>query len=108
MPGGLEALRRELQVRYGELPDELLGTLIGRHGASTPAILGSASSVADLGEHFGANLYAREVDYFRRHEWAYGAEDVLWRRTKAGLHLSPEQRTRVAEYLEQQRIERRR
>jgi glycerol-3-phosphate dehydrogenase len=55
--------------------------------------------VRDLGEHFGAQLYAREVDYFREHEWALDTDDVLWRRTKAGLHLSGEQRARVDAYL---------
>ena len=48
--------------------------------------------MAALGEHFGADLYAREVDYLVAHEWACTADDVLWRRTKAGLHLAPRAR----------------
>jgi glycerol-3-phosphate dehydrogenase len=35
-------------------------------------------------------LYARELEYLWRHEWARTAEDVLWRRSKLGLHLAPE------------------
>jgi glycerol-3-phosphate dehydrogenase len=57
----------------------------------------------DLGEHFGAQLYSREVDYFCDHEWARNAEDVLWRRTKAGLHLSAQQQARVRDYMQRQR-----
>jgi glycerol-3-phosphate dehydrogenase len=106
LPAGVDRYRDELHRRYSALPLELLSTLIRRHGTSTPAVLGSASGVHDLGEHFGANLYAREVEYFRDHEWARDAEDVLWRRTKAGLHLTPEQRARVAAYMQQQRSER--
>jgi glycerol-3-phosphate dehydrogenase len=45
--------------------------------------------MADLGEGFGGGLFAREVDWLMREEWAESAEDVLWRRTKRGLHLPP-------------------
>ncbi len=55
--------------------------------------------MGDLGEHFGAELYAREVDYLVAREWAVSAEDVLWRRTKAGLQLHPAQREAVARHL---------
>ena len=62
-------------------------------------VLGDAAAVTDLGANFGAGLYAREVDYFIEREWARDAEDVLWRRTKAGLHLDPGQREAVARYV---------
>ena len=97
---GVEAYLRDLRTRYADLPGEMLSTLVRRHGTCTPAVLGSAHRVEDLGEHFGAQLYALEVDYFRRQEWARDADDVLWRRTKAGLHLSPQQQARVGAYLE--------
>ena len=32
-------------------------------------------------------LYEREVEYLRREEFARSAEDILWRRSKLGLHL---------------------
>ena len=95
-----------LSARYPELPRELLAVLARRHGASTPEVLGDASRVEDLGEHFGAHLYAKEVEHFRTHEWANDADDVLWRRTKAGLHLSGEERARVADYIEISRASR--
>ena len=41
----------------------------------------------DMGRHFGADLYAREVHYLIQNEWALTADDVLWRRTKLGLQL---------------------
>ena len=43
----------------------------------------------DLGRHFGDELYSREVDYLVDQEWALTADDVLWRRSKLGLHLAP-------------------
>jgi glycerol-3-phosphate dehydrogenase len=44
--------------------------------------------------HFGADLYEREVRWLMKEEWAGHAEDVLWRRTKRGLHLTSEKRLR--------------
>ena len=89
----------ELQSRFSGLPAALLRTLVSRHGSRTLDVLGNAGDVNDLGECFGADLYAREVDYFMAHEWAREADDVLWRRTKTGLHLSPEQQAKVARYM---------
>jgi glycerol-3-phosphate dehydrogenase len=58
-------------------------------------VLGDGS----LGEHYGASLTQREVEYFIAHEWATTAEDVLWRRSKAGLHMDEAQRRRVLEVI---------
>jgi glycerol-3-phosphate dehydrogenase len=64
-----------------------------------PRILANARSPSDLGIHFGHTLYAAEVDYLLAQEWAVEADDVLWRRTKCGLHLTAEERSAVAGYL---------
>ena len=71
-----------------------------RHGTRALAILGEATSAADLGADFGAGLTAREVDYLVREEWARTADDVLWRRTKCGLQMSEAQRARLADFME--------
>jgi len=44
-------------------------------------------------------LYEREVDYLVKNEWAREADDVLWRRTKCGLHMSTSEKTAVHDYL---------
>ena len=44
--------------------------------------------IEDLGRHFGADLYAREVGWLMDEEWARAPADVLWRRSKLGLRLS--------------------
>ena len=54
--------------------------------------------MADLGEAFG-DLTAAEVDYLMRREWARTAEDILWRRSKLGLHLTREDVERLDYYL---------
>jgi glycerol-3-phosphate dehydrogenase len=81
------------------MPAPLLEALRHRHGTRTPRVLGEARSAADLGTHFGETLYAAEIDYCMREEWARDGEDLLWRRTKCGLHLDAAQRDAVAEYM---------
>ena len=53
----------------------------------------------DLGRHVGADLYEREVLHMAANEWARRPEDVLWRRTKTGVHLSAAERRIAAEAL---------
>jgi glycerol-3-phosphate dehydrogenase len=98
--GGTENGVDSLGHRYPGLPPALLRALIHRHGSLAHRVLGDAHSVSALGEHFGADLYALEIDYFVQHEWARTAEDILWRRTKTGLHLQPEQIRRVQQHLD--------
>jgi glycerol-3-phosphate dehydrogenase len=92
---------QRLQERYAGLPRALLAELARRHGALAYDVLGDATTVADLGAHLGAQLYTREIDYLVEHEWARTGEDVLWRRTKAGLQLDTGQCEAVACYLAQ-------
>ena len=92
---------QRLEERFPQLPRSLLQALALRHGALAYEVLGDAATVADLGQHFGADLYAREVDYLIEQEWATRVEDVLWRRTKAGLHLDQARQDALACYLAQ-------
>ncbi|HEX6138625.1 MAG TPA: glycerol-3-phosphate dehydrogenase [Casimicrobiaceae bacterium] len=102
LPGGdlpnqdREAWLADLAARYPALPRELLRGVAHRHGTRAATVLGDARTSASLGEDFGAGLTAREVEYFREHEWAATADDILWRRTKCGLSMTPRQRERVA------------
>ncbi|MEO3433606.1 glycerol-3-phosphate dehydrogenase [Inquilinus sp. CAU 1745] len=74
------------------LPKRLLRHYARLYGTRLRMIVDGAASVEDLGRHFGADLYEREVDYLVAQEWALRPEDVLWRRTKQGLHLTSEER----------------
>ena len=62
-------------------------------------VLGNAQSIDELGRHFGAGLTEREVEFLRAEEWATTADDILWRRTKCGLHMSEEQRAAVSQFM---------
>ena len=98
-PGGPEAGLAELAARRPLLPRPFLRRLVLRHGSETGALLGAARVPADLGRHFGGLLYEREVEHFRQHEWASSAADILWRRSKEGLEVTPAQAAALAAYL---------
>ena len=105
LPGGdfeddMGALGAQLVAAHPTLPVPLLHALARRHGTRAFRILQSVRTAADLGAHFGHDLHAREVDYMIANEWAVTGEDVLYRRSKAGLHLSAEQRSTVDNYVE--------
>ncbi len=51
------------------------------------------------GEDLGSGLTEAEVDYLMGHEWEAGAEDILWRRSKLGLHLSDEGKVRLDDWI---------
>jgi glycerol-3-phosphate dehydrogenase len=93
-------LLQDLMGEYAKLPRSVLLALARRHGTLARVVLGQATTTADLGEHFGADLYAREVDYFVTREWAGCAEDILWRRTKAGIALSAAQQQALSRYVD--------
>jgi glycerol-3-phosphate dehydrogenase len=99
LPGGdvrhFNQFRDEMQARYPGLPRDWVEGVVRRHGSGTPALLGEAKVPGDLGRHFGAGLTEREIAHMRAHEFARTAEDVLWRRTKCGLHMDAAQRAAV-------------
>jgi glycerol-3-phosphate dehydrogenase len=97
LPGGdldvsaLPALSAELQRNYPFLSVEHASRLAHAYGTRAAKLLGSAKSLADLGQSFGATLTAAEVHYLMSSEWAVTAEDIVWRRSKLGLRLSKDE-----------------
>jgi glycerol-3-phosphate dehydrogenase len=85
-----------LHARYPRLPTAWLDAVFSRHGTTADAVAGNAATAADLGRHFGGGLYQIEVEYLAQHEWASTADDVLWRRTKTGLAMTPAEREEFA------------
>jgi glycerol-3-phosphate dehydrogenase len=86
---GRAELARSLAARYGFLDARAAARLASTYGVLATDVLGDAQSRADLGRAFGADLSEAEVRYLMAREWARDAEDVLWRRTKLGLRVSP-------------------
>ncbi len=94
LPGGdlpgadFEAFVTSAARRWPWLAAPTLTRMAHAYGSRLERVLGEATSPADLGRDFGAGLTEREATYLRDHEWAVTAQDVLWRRSKLGLHMT--------------------
>ncbi|MBW6422461.1 glycerol-3-phosphate dehydrogenase [Rhizobium sp. XQZ8] len=96
---GYEAEVAKLMGKYPFVEERYARRLVRRYGTRAAVILGNATRMEDLGRHFGGGLYEAEVKYLIDREWAMGAEDVLWRRTKDGLRVTEEEAKYLEEYM---------
>ncbi|USI73703.1 glycerol-3-phosphate dehydrogenase [Sphingomonas morindae] len=107
LPGGdfddFERLVAALVAERPGLPPALLRRLARAYGTRTRQLLGAAAGPEALGEDFGGGLYAAEIDYLVAEEWARTAEDILWRRSKLGLHVPADAAARIEAYLARRR-----
>ncbi len=78
--------------KYPFLAPTHLLRLCRAYGTRMDIWLKGAKRMKDMGQNFGGTLSEREARYLIKHEWAKTAEDILWRRTKCGLHMSKTQR----------------
>ncbi len=78
-------------ARYPFVPGSMLRRLLRAYGTRIDRLIDGATCLADLGRVFGADLTEAELRYLVSAEWARTAADVVWRRSKLGLRLSPDQ-----------------
>ena len=104
LPGGdfpyVEAEQRiaALVSTYPFITPKILRRMFRAYGTDAETILGGATSLADLGQSFGP-IYEREVEWLRAKEWVRSADDLLWRRSKLGLHMSRQDQDALRQYL---------
>jgi len=101
--GDFDRLLRTLSGKYPWLDAATVSRLARAYGTRVEMILGKARSADGLGAEFGPGFFQTEIDYLIGQEFALTAEDVLWRRTKQGLRLSPLERARVSAYVDARR-----
>ncbi|GAB3483232.1 glycerol-3-phosphate dehydrogenase [Marinomonas epiphytica] len=104
LPGGdfsvsLDTYTMELQKSYPFIGAHLAKRLAHSYGSRSHLFLEGKGSLEEMGEHFGSDLYQAEVDYLIEQEWAFTAQDVLWRRTKLGLEVSSEEVSKLEQYM---------
>jgi glycerol-3-phosphate dehydrogenase len=105
LPGGDFAWTRfDAQVdlareRWRFLSEAEAQRLVAAYGSRLEAVLGEAESRADLGPAFGPELTGAEVRYLMTREWARFPDDILWRRSKLGLTMSPADRDALAAFM---------
>lgn len=92
LPGGdigggeFDAFVAELQHRLPAFNPLHLKRMAHRHGTLIHTVIGDAKSPSDMGANVFGGLTEREIAYMKSDEWARSPDDVLWRRTKLGLH----------------------
>lgn len=105
LPGGdfpvsrRDQLVTDLQKAYPFLGETWGLRLIKAYGTDAINALGPAKTAADLGRDFGATLTEAEVKWLMKKEYAQTAEDVVWRRTKLGLRMTPDQIAALDAYM---------
>lgn len=101
--GNFEAFLKTVKTRWPFLPDAMATRLAHSYGTRVEHILDKATSLEELGEDFGGGLTRAEVDYMVDYEWAKTAEDILWRRSKLGLHVPSTTAEVLSQYLQKRR-----
>lgn len=91
----LSLLQIRLTQQYPWVPAPWLRRWVRTYGTCTQYIIGSATSLADLEPTDIPGICMAELRYLVSQEWARTGEDVLWRRTKLGLHLTRDQQDQV-------------
>ncbi|MGY6552277.1 MAG: glycerol-3-phosphate dehydrogenase [Erythrobacter sp.] len=97
-PARFDAFVDDQQQRWPWLGPQMNRRLARAYGTRMARILAGAQGHGDLGAHMGGGLYSAELAYLVQHEFARTPEDVLWRRSKLGLHLSSAEQARVAQW----------
>jgi glycerol-3-phosphate dehydrogenase len=105
LPGGdiagadFDAFAVGLRRQYPALPSEVLDHYARLYGTRVHQLLEGVRAPADLGRHFGGLFYQREAEFLQSEEWASAPEDILERRTKHGLHLTPGQKQTFSDWM---------
>lgn len=85
---------------YDWLPKDLIYRYAVSYGVRARNMLQNIKSLNYMGTHLGDGVYEIEVKYLVEKEWAFTAEDILFRRTKLGLHVSKETVENIENYLQ--------
>ena len=110
LPGAVAGRNRaqildEIHSTYPWLPEQTAQRFAASYGLLCHQFLRGKQSIEDLGKDFGATLSEAEVEYLIESEWAYEADDILWRRTKLGYALNTAQREELMRYLAKKLID---
>jgi len=105
LPGGdcdnlsFSEFLKALEQRYPWLPLPLIERYANSYGSLCHTLLADCHRLKDLGQHFGENLFAKEIFYLVKNEWVQKVDDLIWRRTKLGLLLNPSEVEAIELYL---------
>jgi glycerol-3-phosphate dehydrogenase len=98
-PGNDDAVVAQTRRSFPFLAEAHARRLVAAYGTRVRLVLDGIAREEDMGPRFGADLTGAELRYLMRHEWAQTADDVLWRRSKLGLHLSKDAAAAVGRFM---------
>jgi len=98
--GGVADYIAQQQKTYSFLTPQNVTRLFRAYGTDMQKIIGTARAASDLGKFFGP-LSEREITYLKENEWVQTADDILWRRSKLGLHMKPDEIAALKIYMNQ-------
>jgi glycerol-3-phosphate dehydrogenase len=104
LPGGdfshdeVEKRIAELQRKYSFLKPQNVARIFRAYGTNAEKMFAGARFARDMGQFFGP-LSEREIDYLKAQEWVQEADDILWRRSKLGLHLTAGEQAALRSYM---------
>jgi glycerol-3-phosphate dehydrogenase len=108
LPGGdilgadFEGFAEKFCAKHPWLPATLARRYLRSYGTLTEDLLAGARDLSGLGEHLGDGIYDAEMRYLSRREWVETADDLLWRRSKLGLHVTETTKQKIADWLARQ------
>ena len=89
-----ERFAERLAKRHPTIAEPLVRRLARAYGTRAEKILAGS-----LGREVAPQVFEGELAYLRDCEWARTGDDVLWRRSKLGLHLQSAERDAVSAWM---------
>lgn len=79
---------------------EDIARLVRAYGTRIEVIFGTEEAPRELGAKIAPGVFEAELQYLRDVEFARTGEDVLWRRSKLGLHLNEAGRAAITRWFD--------
>ena len=90
---------QQMQSQYHWLPAATIARYVRAYGTHIHILLDGCIELADMGEEICAGLYEAELIYLMDFEWASCGADILWRRSKLGLHLPADAAQKIDQWM---------
>ncbi len=94
-----DAYVSRMQLQFSWLPPKLVARYVRAYGTRIHELLKDRHGLTQMGEEVADNLFAAELEYLVKNEWASSGADILWRRSKLGLHLQAGAEQRIDQWI---------
>jgi glycerol-3-phosphate dehydrogenase len=91
----------QMQQQYPWLPTTLVARYVRAYGTRIHTLLEGRTHLSQMGVELTKNLFAAELAYLMKFEWASSGADILWRRSKLGLHVPADTEQKIDQWIAQ-------